>query len=207
MLHKSLSDTKTLHSSFNCMNLVQKTPVGASFRAVVNWLVIEYHDVSPGKASFPDWLQVFIAALMFVSRISLTPPGRAQRHASGEHIWASCERGCCWSRGRGGNWKTKDPPESIKGSRCPEQTSGGISQWTSKPRKCQLHRSDLLTWYMRDLVWVLFKHIGSCVERSQVSNHKFNFLRSEWAETKKVMKLELCHSSKKNKAPKPSRSN
>lgn len=54
----------------------------------INWLVIECHDVSPGKASFPSWLQVFIDTPPFVFRLSLTPPGRALPCASGEHIWA-----------------------------------------------------------------------------------------------------------------------
>lgn len=133
----------------------------------------------------------------------------ATRKSSATCIWRT-HLGLVWARcvveaGAGGNRKTKDPPESVKGSCCPEQTSGGMPQWTSKPseknvknREKPQHKSDLLTWRRtcEALSEFFFKHIGGG-ERSQAMRE----------ERQKSDEMGVMSFMKENKAPKPSRSN
>lgn len=97
--------------------------------------------IVPGKVSFPSWLQVFIDALPFVF---VPPEHRAQRCASGEHIWVMCERVDEAGARGGGHSKTKDPLES-----------GNKPWWASCPGKCQRRTScdawscfSLSTWFL-----------------------------------------------------------
>lgn len=88
-------------------NVAQKWPVGASLQVVVNWHLIEYHDVSPGKASFPSWLQVFIDALP----VCLQHLFDGTRKSSAMCIWRS-HLGPVWAGfvvvvGAGGKLKDK----------------------------------------------------------------------------------------------------
>lgn len=76
----------------------------------------------------------------------------ATRKSSAVCIWRT-HLGLVWARcvvqaGAEGNWKTKDPPESIKGSRYPLEEglwrkahSENVNNWDNPQ-----HKSDLVTW-------------------------------------------------------------
>ena len=74
---------------------------------------------------------------------------RHQEELSDVHLENTFERVCCWSRDMEGG-KLRDKRSSRE--RYPQQTSGGMLQWTSNPLEMSItrekpqHKSGLLTW-------------------------------------------------------------
>lgn len=183
------SDRETDHEE-------QLSSTGSShpfLQLVVHWPALESRDVSPGKASFPSWLQVFIDHCA----VCLEDLFDATRKSSATYIWRThfCSPGalCCWSWVRRETVRQKILQRAFNGfniqSRPLEEWRSGLQTFVTSITQRTWHKSDLK----------ILRHDDRRLIYGRFVDPKSNFLSTEWAKDTKVMKSKLFHSSKKIK--------